>query len=477
MFQSEYGVLGLIFDTLDGPKIVETDGQLKFSDQELQSIKSCAFPDSLIQNQKEHLLFVYKVSNYFCHCIFSTRPDSTAPRGHIQISYVVATSLPYIYPFTRLLESSLQIISLPIHEVIGCLVNFLKKWSALSRELDLISEDPHDLPMFDGSLVLRIPNDDQMLLINGGIGWNPLCSIYYLNNYFLDFDLSETLSFKNFCSLHYSQYFLRLWEISILEESLLVVAPSPQSSSSAVLSIASMSFYNSNQSTPTNIQPFVAVSDKRFQTLASNPNKTIIGVSNPIAMRYASNFDEVFNLTLSFDAPGQKNEKSPLLHTYGRFKLIESFSSTELRHFAFENTQKVANAIENSLNHLRGCNPYAHLMGQMPTNILVDSLQASNAYFTSNINEFAQKLLRSSFYVNIWRKSRMIEAFQDAVQNFEVGKICVGRSEHELVDLYSLIEEVRKMFKGPPFLIKKIKEDLETVAIYLSPDLKLAPSN
>ena len=213
MFQSEYGVIGLIFDTLDGPVIVETDGQLNLSDQELQSIKSCAFPDSIIQNQKEHQLFVYKVNKYFCHCIFTTRPDSTAPRGHVQISYVVATSLPYVYPFSRLLESSLQIISLPIHDVITCFVDFLKKWSELTRDLN--NDDPHDLPMFDGSLSLKIPSEDQMLSIIGGIGWNPLCSVYYLNNYFLDFDLYETLFFKDFCNLHYSQYFLRLWEISM----------------------------------------------------------------------------------------------------------------------------------------------------------------------------------------------------------------------------------------------------------------------
>ena len=97
----------LEFDTVVGPKIIGVVGDDLLNEQEKIMLQSDAFPDTVVQNDQESTIFVFKFQNMFCSAMFRTHPDPNAPRGHRQHTFVITSKMPFFYPFTRLLQSSL----------------------------------------------------------------------------------------------------------------------------------------------------------------------------------------------------------------------------------------------------------------------------------------------------------------------------------------------------------------------------------
>jgi hypothetical protein len=240
---------------------------------------------------------------------------------------------------------------------------------------------------------------------------------------------------------------------------------------SAALAIASLTY---PEPSPENLMPFVAVTDPRYQGITSCPSKGLIaGFSNPIALQRSSAFDLLF--TTGFDATTDGltgTPKTSAKRTVG----FEKSTSSEIRHFLYMNNCKVAEAVSSCLDDLGNANPYAAFVGQVDADSLADHLLKQNVALTVSAKTFAMKLLRSELFARIWKERCSYAKLIGSLKEFSADEFCTGIGEHELIDFYSMVREVKKTYGIQNEEIGKwIERDLQTITMYLSPDLILAP--
>lgn len=463
----DFAVYYLRFDSINGPQVVSRRGNIALSDFDANSLRSCAFPDTVVQSLSESTLFVFKVSDYYCYTIFTTTADPSAPRGHRQISYVIATEIPYIYPFTRILHSSMGIQDYDPSDVLLLISDFVTKSIELFPKKN---GDNQQIPTFDGGLPVARPETAvEVLDTIGGIGWTPLCKCYFMNDHFLDIDLVSTFSLSHLINIGHSSDLLRLWEAGMLNESVMVYAANPTLASAGSLAIGSLNYPEPFSSS---ILPFISVTDPRYITVTKNPKGRIVGFSNPIAIQQSSNFDLVLQLGFNDISDGLQNYK-------GNWNFLidkKQLTSGEIRHYLYVNTCKVRVAIESCMQELREVNPYVEYVGQVDARALAKHLEKQQVALTMPYKRFATKLLRSYIFSLIWKERCTNISLIRELRNFSIDPLCTGRTEHELIDLFSILRTVRRTCAGNKELETIIDADLTTVTLYLSPDLILAPS-
>ncbi|EAX91087.1 hypothetical protein TVAG_175210 [Trichomonas vaginalis G3] len=457
----------LEFDSVYGPKVIGSVGKNKFSENEMISLQCCSFPDTVIQSDQESTLFIFKISKSFCYAMYVSRPDSTAPRGHKQNTLVIASELPYIYPFTRLLQSSLVLGSITT-DILTFIEDFLTKWFG---NFPLKPDEVIELPMFDGSMPISYTHNQQQLIsFYGGVGWTPLSKIYYLNDNFLGFDLTTAFSLQSLLVHGRSIDILKLWEVAILNESLLVYGSTPTIASSCVLALESLIF---PELPSDSILPFISVSDTRFQNIKSKENtkNLIIGVSNPIAMTKSHFFDHIFSVGFHDESNGFGDQKQQ----WNFIKECKRNIQEELRQFFYFNTLKLTDAITQALDSIRSFDPYAEFLGQIDDSILESQIKLKTVQISFKSSTFAKKLLRSSFLSRIWKRYCTIENLISTLEKYDISKLCNKKSEHELVDILSNVMEVKQRCESNSSILKFINRDYEIIKTYLASDLILAP--
>lgn len=457
----------LEFDPVVGPKIIGEIGKLVFSENELLSLQSCSFPDTVIQTEHESTLFIFKISRVFCYAMYTSRPDQSAPRGHRINTLVIASELPYIYPFTRLLQSSLVLGYIP-NEILTYMEDFLIKWFG---NFPLKSDEIIELPMFDGSMpVSRTSNQEQLISFFGGVGWTPLSKIYYLNDNFLGFDLSTTFFIQNLLIHGRSYDIFRLWEVAILNESLLIYGATPTIASSCALAIGSLIY---PEIPSENILPFVSVSDLRFRNIKSSKDvhNLVLGVSNPIALTKSQYFDHTFSIGFPDDSNGFGDQKQQ----WNLIKECKSDLQSELRQFFYFNTLKLTDAITDALDRIRDINPYAEFLGQIDADVLEQKIISKFVHISEKSIIFTKKLLRSTFLSSVWKRHCTVESLSQTLTNYDISNLCQKKSEHELVDILSSIMEVKQQCGERSEISSFISRDLEKIKNFLAPDLILAP--
>ena len=458
----------LLFDVTSGPSIQSIVGHVNLSDSDLVSLKSCAFPDTVVQSLTESMLFVFKINRYFCYSIFTSTPDASVSRGHRQFSYVIVTPLPYVYPFSRLLHSSMSLFDVSPDEVLGLISDFVSK--ALSS-FPTRPGDEKEIPTFDGGLAVAVTDSvGELLDFSGGIGWSPQCRKYLINDCFLGTDIVMSLSLTSLISAGRSGDLLRIWEAAVIDENIMVYGANPTITCSAVLSIESLLF---PEKPSQNLFPFISSTDPRFQEITKKcPRGTIAGFSNPIALQRDSQFDLVF--TTGFNNL-ENGLNLPKLSNWTPLSSMKPVNNSDIRHLFYLNTVKVSEAIASCLQRVRETNPYAEFVAQIDANNLALHLQEQNVQLNIPVKHFANKLIRSSFFNCIWRRRCTFDSLLKELKQFSIDTLCVGKTEHELIDIYSTVKNVRRKCLGHKNLEEIIDADLTTITLYLSPDIILAP--
>jgi hypothetical protein len=283
-------------------------------------------------------------------------------------------------------------------------------------------------------------------------------------------DLLSALSINALIAGGKSADLLRLWECSILQDSVMVYGSNPTLACTASLAIASLTY---PEEPPDNVMPFVAVTDPRFQTITQSHAKgLIVGFSNPIALNRVTSFDVVFRT--GFDA-NKDGIGTVVKGTWKALAELEKLTNSEIRHMFYLNNCKVAEAVSGCLDELMGVNPYAAFVGQVDSAILGKHLVKQGIPMTLAPKVFAAKLLRSKLFLRVWQVKKSLAILAQALKVFSADEFCTGMSEHELIDFYSMVRNVRKTSAGDPELEKAIDADIRTITLYLSPDLILAP--
>jgi hypothetical protein len=457
-------VFFLCFDSRLGPQIVSSIGHVDFTDMDFHSLRACSFPDSGVPPRTESILFISKIRKYFCYTIFTMTADPSEPRGYRQVSFVIATECPYIYPFTRILHSSMLMSTSPPDDLLLVISEFVSQAVAIFRVEDTRDQQ---IPTFDGGLAVAMAESQAELLgVVGGIGWNPRCKTYFLNCHYLDVDLMSALSVRSLIEAERTLDLVRLWEAAVVRDSVMVFAPNPTMASSAVLAIASLTYPEAPHQ---NVIPFLAVTDPRFEGITRRPGGMIVGFSNPIALQRAAAFDLVFTTGVN---SGRNGLGTPRV-TWGA--LSEKVTSGDLRQLFYAKNSKVAEAVRECLADLRKKNPYAAFVGEVNADALAAKIAQKGVGIGMVPRTFAVKLLRSALFSRVWKEERTQAALAGALSGFAVERLCVGMKEKELIDLYSMLAEVRKAVRGVRELEMRVDGDLGTITMHLSPDLILAP--
>ena len=464
-----FSIFLLEFNPISGPQIIIQIGDIKINENESESLKCCSFPDIAVQSEHDSIFFIFKISNFFCYTIFSTKIDKNASRGFRQHSIVILTELPYTYIFTRLLHSTLVLGDINPQEIIFFLNDFINKWFL---NFPNKAGDKVELPMFDSTLPISITENHEILLsFYGGVDWSPLCKIYYLNSHFLGIDLVNVLSIQSLINQGRSFDILQLWESSIIDDNILVYGSNPSIVSQACLAISSLTF---PEPIKDNILPFLSVTDSRFQQIIKEKSLKgqIIGVSNPIALMKSENFSKIF-------ITGFLNEKNGLNNSLFQWNLLKNINNNttfELRKIFYNNNLKLINSITNYLNNLRIENPYAEFLGQINQESLEKFIQLNDIILFHSIKYFTNKLLRSSFFIKIWKRRCSLNTLYQQLLNFNIENLCKNKLEHELVDLISSIGEIKKQFIDNSKILSLIDRDLQILIKYLPSDLIISPN-
>ena len=460
-------VFFLRFDPVSGPVIESVVGSVDFTADDLTSLKSCAFPDTAVPSPADSTIFVFKVRDHYCYSIFTSIPDPQTPRGHRQFSYVIATPLPYVYPFTRLLHSSMSARDMDPSDLLLLLSSFATR--AAQVLTDPIGEGS-EIPTFDGGLPVGAPRGPGDLLdLVAGIGWTPQCRRYLTNTCFVGQDLSVTLSAKSLAKRGRMGDILRLWEASVLGESVMVLGATPTAACAAVFAIASLTF---PEPPPEHLLPFVAATDPRFEAVTASPSAhergVIAGFSNPIAAQRADLFDLTFTVGFGADRDG-------LATAMRQWRPCEGVECASLRRAMYLNVCRVVEGVRVCLEELEAANPYSAYVGQVDPQSMARHFERQGVETTMGLLEFVRKFLRAPMFARIWRERATPEKLLAALRRFSVDSLCTGRTEHELIDLFSMVMHVRRICSGNKEIEKVIEADLTTITLYLSTDLILAP--
>lgn len=474
MGDDEIATYYLYFDVINGPQIIKSIGEIPFSNEDLLSLKICSFPDSAVQSQSESVLLVFKVKKYFCYCIFSTISDQNATRGFRQFSYVIVTTLTYFYPFTRILHSAMSLFYyMNENDILLLISDFVSKsLSIFPKEIG----NEKEIPTFDGGLPVALaPSLTELLDFTADIGWSPQCKKYYLNTNFLGIDLIHSLSVNQLIKNGKLGDILRLWTGAVIGETIMIYGANPTIASAASLGISSLLF---PEPVPVDLYPYASVTDPRFKTFTSKKIKpgTIIGFSNPIVLQSNLLFDLVF-------ITGFNNKDDGLqISKHSGFSSITSSShpitNSRIRHFLYKNTIKVTETINTCLQRLREENPYAEFVLRINPNQIAEILSEKGLHLPSSMSykEFATKLIHSPFLFNIWKRRCNLSNFLTILKHFSVDTLCTGKTEHELIDIRSMVQQAREKCTENNDLREIIDADLTTITLHLSPNVILAPA-
>ena len=233
-------LVSLQFDETVGPVIQDVDGPLHLSDSTRESIKLCAFPESVVPLANRCHVYTFAVDKVYCHCGYIKRQSEAAARGFDQFSFVIATKTGHNRKLTNLLASMNSILDMTSEEIGSSLASMLRLWKKMAEP---------QFPLFNGLLTAEDDATDTEI-------WREL--------------KNENLE--------------KIWQSMVLNEPVLVLGATPELTSRAVEALMSMV----KGSVLCEAMPYISITDPRFAGLAASP-KGVIGASNPMAAKLMKN--------------------------------------------------------------------------------------------------------------------------------------------------------------------------------------------
>uniref|UniRef100_A0A672G8R5 UDENN domain-containing protein n=1 Tax=Salarias fasciatus TaxID=181472 RepID=A0A672G8R5_SALFA len=242
-----------------------------------------------------------ETSHFFGYVYFRQVKDVSVKRGYFQKSLVLVSRLPY----THLFHSLLQIIAPEFFEKLEpCLeavCNEIDQWPSPEPGLTV------NLPVMGVVLQVRIPSKSDKP------GGSPVRQTAKEVRVVLSHCLhhsSQLLMLKCFQSV--LVHLQMLWELTLLGEPLVVMAPSPTVSSETVLaligSISPLKFC-------CDFRPYFTIHDSEFReytTRTQAPPSVVLGVTNPFFIKTFQNWPHIVRLAevrMAGDLPKQVKVK------------------------------------------------------------------------------------------------------------------------------------------------------------------------
>ncbi|XP_021072477.1 protein DENND6B isoform X1 [Mus pahari] len=279
------------------------DTQFSFRMRQCGGQRSLWQVDDRLYNNKAPLALQREPAHYLGYVYFRQVKDSSVKRGYFQKSLVLVSRLPFV----RLFQSLLSLIAPEYFEKLApCLeavCNEIDQWPAPVPGQTL------NLPIMGVVIQVRIPSRvdklestppkqcDQENLLPAPV---VLTSVHEL-------DLFR-------CFRPVLTHVQTLWELMLLGEPLVVLAPSPDVSSELVLALTSclqpLKFC-------CDFRPYFTIHDSEFKELTTRtqaPPNVVLGVTNPFFIKTLQHWPHVLRIgepKMSGDLPKQVKLKKP----------------------------------------------------------------------------------------------------------------------------------------------------------------------
>ncbi|OHS97474.1 hypothetical protein TRFO_36338 [Tritrichomonas foetus] len=459
------------FDIKSGPLLLGSITDHDFTDDHLRVLTQSAFPESTISNINEKMIFfTFTLQNptLFCFSLYIRTSNPNLPRFHQQDTFIIVTDLPYYTPFYHFLMSSMSLIdseSMTFKDILEIFGDFAKKW------VKQLPAKRVDLPMFVSSLPVAAPAKATDFFEEIGI--------YLISDTFMDIDICSALGVHTLMKLGKTKDILKLWEISLLGEDLVVFGANANFASNAVLAITSLSFPIIERSKDA-IFPYVSFTDSRnhdksfLQSLKTKTasNMKIIGISNPMLI-------DLYGLTYVFNIgfAGQNSssyEEGLLNSRSGKWNFlsnVENVTSKIIRKQLYENTVKVINVIKNAFFDLCELNPYEAINGNLDIDAIAAFLYEYDVDIVMDYDEFAQKLIYTKFSKRICTKLSKDPKMEKLLAQFPIIQHCQKLDENNKIELYAQIDDYKKIVSDNEKLLSIVEKHQLAVKLSITPDL------
>lgn len=276
-------------------------GDTQFSFRMRQSVGRRGSRDGEIYNRDAPATLQKEVSHFFGYVYFRQVKDVSVKRGYFQKSLVLLSRLPY----TTLFHSLLHIIAPEYFEKLEpCLetvCNEIDQWPKPVPGMTL------NLPVMGVVLQIRIPSKSDK---PGGSPIRHAAKENLLPAPTVLPTIHELDLFKCFQSMLI--HLQMLWELVLLGEPLVVIAPSPTVSSETVLALVSsicpLKFCS-------DFRPYFTIHDSEFReytTRTQAPPNVVLGVTNPFFIKTFQSWPHILRLgeiKMAGDLPKQVKVK------------------------------------------------------------------------------------------------------------------------------------------------------------------------
>lgn len=276
-------------------------GDTQFSFRMRQSVGRRGSRDEQIYNRDAPATLQKELSHFFGYVYFRQVKDVTVKRGYFQKSLVLLSKLPY----TALFHTLLQIIAPEYFEKLEpCLetvCNEIDQWPKPVPGMTL------NLPIMGVALQVRIPSKSDK---PGGSPIRHAAKENLLPAPTVLPTIHELDLFTCFQSMLI--HLQMLWELVLLGEALVVIAPSPTVSSETVLALVSsicpLKFC-------CDFRPYFTIHDSEFReytTRTQAPPNVILGVTNPFFIKTFQSWPHIIRLgeiKMAGDLPKQVKVK------------------------------------------------------------------------------------------------------------------------------------------------------------------------
>ncbi|XKL66314.1 hypothetical protein PGB90_009734 [Kerria lacca] len=436
-------------------------------------IKQCSISSTLSQCHVAYNntcpIFLRINPNYlFGFVYFRQIKDQSLPRGYFQKSVIILTRLPFISLFTDIcsiiapeyFDSGLKTVEAACHEI--------NRWQPPKPG------DTLKLALFGNVIQSQIPREVNIThltssgVLLSGRAIPPLCSTVY--------DLNI---FESFSSIIYHVHVL--WELVLIGEPLVILAPSPELCSRLVQALVSMIvplMYTADY------RPYFTIHDsefKEYMTKTRSPPTVILGVTNPFfgktlqhwphIIRLAENSNNTSiqkqklkrnnNMTF-FDAktgvythykPFLQKDKSVIkkLIKSPQVKRPSEVQTAILKRHLLELTQSFIIPLERYMTTLmplkKNISPYKSAPHPLPFNPddFISSLESAGPHLTSNIKGNWEGLYRRFFrspnfsgwyntrYQAMHKKLKVLQL--EALSHINIQEWLNGKEEVEIIDM------------------------------------------
>ncbi|KAM9824333.1 protein DENND6B [Neosynchiropus ocellatus] len=277
-------------------------GDTQFSFRMRQSFgRRCSRTSEDVYNRDAPSNLQKETSHFFGYVYFRQVKDASVKRGYFQKSLVLLSRLPYTHLFHTLLQIITPEFFEKLEPCLEAVCNDIDQWPSPVPGLTL------NLPVMGQVLQIRIPSTSDKP------GGSPVKQTAYLNLMPTPTVLQtihELDLFKCFQSVLI--HLQMLWELVLLGEPVVVMAPSPTVSSETVFALVS-------SITPLKFccdyRPYFTIHDSEFReytTKTQAPPNVILGVTNPFFIKTFQNWPHVVRLgelKMAGDLPKQVKVK------------------------------------------------------------------------------------------------------------------------------------------------------------------------